>query len=100
MIGRQRLTIDLITVYVEEHLDVTICYKCCRYGHVLKNCLKEVVCGKCGGKHGERECDKSMNMVNCINSEREEARGDRSGMSHASKKSKNAEEDGQISSWL
>lgn len=52
---------------VYEHLDVTRCYKCCKYGHVAKYCKSErEVCPLCAGDHQMKECTvENRKCVNC-----------------------------------
>lgn len=63
------MVVDLVSLGVEEFLDVSTCYKCCRQGHVAKYCKQEAACSKCGGKHEGKDCDESQEL-NCINYER------------------------------
>lgn len=66
LIRKERATLDLINVYFEEHIEVAICFKCCRFGHVAKYCKEDPACRKCGGSHQGNQCaEETLNCINC-----------------------------------
>lgn len=53
---------------VADHLLVTRCYNCMRYGHLKKDCKKSTpTCPSCGDEHEEKDCRHSeeKKCVNC-----------------------------------
>ena len=48
----------------------TICYHCCKYGHVSDNCPnkdKDPQCRKCVENHSSRDCSSDVKKcVNCL----------------------------------
>ncbi|VEN58241.1 unnamed protein product [Callosobruchus maculatus] len=49
MVKRGTLYFDLETVFVEEHVEALMCFKCCRFGHVAKHCQEaNMTCYTCG----------------------------------------------------
>lgn len=63
---------DLVSTYVQEYLPLTLCFKCCRFGHVSKYCKSEDVCFKCSGKHSAQNCEANIyKCINCILTGRE-----------------------------
>lgn len=52
---------------VKENLHLVRCFKCNKYGHVIKNCKsKDFVCGKCSGPHNTKECNsENLTCANC-----------------------------------
>lgn len=60
-----RIFFNLLTVHVQEHLNLAQCFKCCGFGHVSKYCSQEECCFKCGGKHSGINCIEALNCPNC-----------------------------------
>ncbi|CAH1109910.1 unnamed protein product [Psylliodes chrysocephalus] len=57
---------DLMKYYVEEHISVSMCFKCCRFGHSAKLCNYAIdVCYKCAQRHSGATCQSGK--VECIN---------------------------------
>nr|CAH7756124.1 unnamed protein product [Callosobruchus chinensis] len=53
---------------VSDHIHILRCSKCCGYGHTVKDCNLELVCGKCAQHHKLADCQStSEECVNCIN---------------------------------
>ena len=50
--------------------NVTQCYKCQSFGHIAKNCFREVVCPKCSKNHNVGECQASSDNYLCKNYKR------------------------------
>lgn len=69
LIRNENLTFDLTKAYVQEYINLTMCYKCSNFGHVAKNCKGEPCCYNCGDKHDSHQCSKS-NPLNCPNCKR------------------------------
>lgn len=62
----ESIVIDYVIVPIKEYINLAICYKCCRYGHVAKYCEHEASCYNCGGKHEGNNCEeRNMNCINC-----------------------------------
>lgn len=60
------LTFDLATVYTQEYVNVSICFKCSNFGHVAKYCQRSECCHKCGGGHNAKDCTKdTLECPNC-----------------------------------
>lgn len=50
-----RVVLDLVEVLVEERVHVTMCYRCCAFGHVAKYCrASAAICTDCGNEGHER----------------------------------------------
>lgn len=50
---------------VVEHINVIRCFKCCGYNHYASECKRDLTCGKCGGAHSTKACEKTA--VKCTN---------------------------------
>ena len=60
------ISFDLTTAYIKECLPLTICFKCCGYGHVAKYCQKKVCCHKCANEHSPKDCQETILVcTNC-----------------------------------
>lgn len=63
---QSRVHIDLVSIYVEEEVQIVKCYKCCGYGHISKHCKDKECCPQCGGEHRKTEClAETMDCPNC-----------------------------------
>lgn len=55
-----------------DHLRITRCFNCQKYGHNAKVCKSETACGKCAKHHSTRDCPddktKLRQCANCIRS--------------------------------
>lgn len=62
----EKINFDLVTVYVQEYLPITMCFKCCGFGHVAKYCKKKESCHKCSGEHPGKDCqENNLKCPNC-----------------------------------
>lgn len=67
---RGTLAFDMHKLWVEEHIRPPMCFRCCKYGHLGKNCKEEKeVCYVCAGEHEGRGCKEER--VACINCKRD-----------------------------
>lgn len=68
-----RLNVGMLSLRVEEYVDVLQCRKCCRYGHVFRNCKAETVCYNCGEEHEGKNCkNETPKCVNCCRAGQQE----------------------------
>lgn len=65
---RERVIFDLVNVYVEEHYNLAVCFKCSRFGHISKFCHDKECCHKCGKEHKAKDCQETD--LSCPNCER------------------------------
>lgn len=65
---KQTVNFDLMKVYVQEHLNLALCYSCSGFGHVAKHCKETICCYKCGANdHYGKECKEALlKCPNCI----------------------------------
>ncbi|KAJ3660049.1 hypothetical protein Zmor_011704 [Zophobas morio] len=65
-----KVILDLLSVFVEEHLRVAVCHKCSQFGHVQKYCSERngKMCLRCSGEHALSEC--TVEFKNCPNCKR------------------------------
>ena len=45
--------------------DTRVCYKCCRVGHVTRDCKEDARCKRCLGNHGSVRCVENICCPNC-----------------------------------
>lgn len=59
---------DCCTIY--DAVELRVCYKCCGFSHLAKNCNRDTKCPKCSNDHGVNECrisdKKSFKCINCL----------------------------------
>ncbi|XP_023213297.1 uncharacterized protein LOC111616097 [Centruroides sculpturatus] len=56
---------------IEEYINVTQCYKCCKIGHIAKNCVeRDVVSSQCGQNHKFKDCPNKA-RADCCNCRKE-----------------------------
>lgn len=63
-----RVYVDLVSIYVEEAINILKCYKCCGYGHISSKCTEKECCPRCGGEHRRNSCQ--VNILDCPNCKR------------------------------
>lgn len=63
--GKINIGWDRCAVY--DAVDLSICYNCCGFNHIAKNCNRESVCAKCGDSHCTSECVVADNRSVCAN---------------------------------
>lgn len=52
---------------VRESFHIIRCFKCCKYGHLSKNCENSVICPKCSKNHSLADCKADIfSCINCI----------------------------------
>jgi hypothetical protein len=52
---------------VYDAINIVICFKCSRFGHIESECKNEICCGKCSGAHKFKECNSNFNKcINCV----------------------------------
>lgn len=54
---------------VKDHISLSRCFNCCKYGHISKNCRNSanVICPKCGNNHDKNVCQAEFyKCVNCV----------------------------------
>lgn len=68
LIRRENLVFDLTRAYVQEYINLAMCYKCCYFGHVAKYCKSDLCCFKCGRNHDSNKC--STEKLDCPNCKR------------------------------
>lgn len=49
---------------VKENIDIVYCFKCCQYGHKIKDCLQKQVCSFCAGEHTYLKCKAEIAKCN------------------------------------
>lgn len=68
IINRSFLFVGWKKCGVKEHFNLLRCYKCCKFGHLKKDCKGSAVCSKCSGSHEYKDCDvDSLICSNCKN---------------------------------
>jgi len=53
---KETVHFDLLKVYVQEHINLAMCFKCSGFGHVAKHCKEKLCCHKCGEEHAGKDC--------------------------------------------
>lgn len=67
LVKKGKIDIDCQIHFVEEYLGVSMCYKCCRFGHITKFCKEKEECYNCSGVHDARTCKSEIKKcVNCL----------------------------------
>nr|CAI5840359.1 unnamed protein product [Callosobruchus analis] len=57
---------DLLKVYVQEHINLAICFRCASFGHIAKFCKQPIYCYKCSGNHEVQQCqEENLMCINC-----------------------------------
>lgn len=65
-IKRRTVYFDLLKVYVQEHINLAMCFKCSGFDHVAKYCTQNECCYRCSQNHNPRECStEDLKCPNC-----------------------------------
>lgn len=64
-IDKEKMNIGWNRCNVFNDYGIRRCFRCCSYGHILKDCTENKVCAKCSGNHDFKEC--TVNTVKCAN---------------------------------
>lgn len=65
LIRKEKISLAMGIVGVEEVIDVSQCFKCCKFGHIARTCQLDIKCHYCGLGHDGREC--KSDIYDCIN---------------------------------
>lgn len=68
LIRNNNLVLDLCPAFVQEYTNVSMCFKCCLFGHVAKHCTAKDCCHKCGSAHNSTQC--TADVLDCPNCKR------------------------------
>lgn len=60
LLKEDKLKIGWNICKVQSYIGILRCFKCCGYYHFAKECKKEEACGKCAGKHANKECKSEV----------------------------------------
>ncbi|CAH1977762.1 unnamed protein product [Acanthoscelides obtectus] len=53
---------------IVDHLRITQCFRCCKFGHIAKQCKSSTsACIKCSKDHMANQCEVASDQVKCIN---------------------------------
>lgn len=55
------------TCYVEDHIRVLQCFRCCNFGHIAAECRHDPRCSRCAGPHETRGCSAFEQPPVCAN---------------------------------
>lgn len=67
IITKRSLFIGWRRCYIKESFHILRCYKCNKYGHLVKECKSAVTCPQCAGEHPLKECsNKELKCINCF----------------------------------
>ena len=63
----QRVFIGLSHCRCEDHVSILQCFKCQKFGHVVKDCANKTQCGHCANEHFSRDCvtKRTLCCANC-----------------------------------
>lgn len=56
MVEKGRMYVGWESCRVADHVRVTFCYKCQKFGHIATKCEDNARCGSCGSNHETRDC--------------------------------------------
>ncbi|XP_023240712.1 uncharacterized protein LOC111639152 [Centruroides sculpturatus] len=71
LLPKKKINLGWSRCGIEEYINVTQCYKCCKLGHIAKNCEeKDIVCSQCGQQHRFKDCP-NKGRADCCNCRRE-----------------------------
>ena len=58
---------DLMRVFIEEYINLAMCFKCSYFDHVRKYCTQKECCYKCAGEHESIGCkEENFKCPDCI----------------------------------
>lgn len=64
-VDKEKMNIGWNRCNVFNDYGIRRCFRCCSYGHILKDCTENKVCAKCSGNHDFKEC--TVNTIKCAN---------------------------------
>ncbi|CAK9820207.1 Uncharacterized 50 kDa protein in type I retrotransposable element R1DM [Anthophora quadrimaculata] len=68
IINKRSIYIGYGSCRVEDHLRITQCYKCAKFGHIAKECSQNyLTCGKCMQDHLTKDCTITKELLKCRN---------------------------------
>lgn len=67
LLSQGRVYVGWSPCRVSDHLRITQCYKCLRFGHIAKSCRAEGDTGYCTERHESRACPNRANAPKCHN---------------------------------
>lgn len=67
LIVARRITLDYFSYLVEDlGVQPVQCHKCKGYGHLMRDCVRQLVCSKCRGEHELKDCRYELGPM-CAN---------------------------------
>ena len=68
LIGSGRLRLGWLFCRVVDHVSVSRCYQCQKFGHIARGCNRKEVCGWCAEEgHNIKNCTRKGQTAVCIN---------------------------------
>ncbi|KAF6197407.1 hypothetical protein GE061_020237 [Apolygus lucorum] len=68
IVGEGKIRLGWIICRVVDHVSVSRCYKCQKFGHVAKGCNRDEICGWCSEKnHSFKDCPTRDQPACCTN---------------------------------
>ncbi|KAG5870351.1 hypothetical protein JTB14_016118 [Gonioctena quinquepunctata] len=67
LLERGRVYLDWNFCVVKDHVRISRCFECQKFGHIQTACKSEVACSHCADKHETRECPNKDGPKKCIN---------------------------------
>lgn len=66
LMKKEMILFDYIMTGIKEYINIAMCFRCCKFGHVAKYCGNKEICYNCGKEHITEECMSEMrNCKNC-----------------------------------
>ncbi|KAK4875722.1 hypothetical protein RN001_012144 [Aquatica leii] len=69
LLASRRVYVAWNACRVNDHIRVTRCFNCQKYGHHSTNCKSDIQCGHCAEKHETKTCpnpDRDPTCANCV----------------------------------